>query len=112
MEFEDDIGGGTGANEDINNWEFLGFSLDAENYHFLYTLLEGSSGRICGDTLVIYAANATYKDRLLKDAYLELIREKAEAEFNININYVRIACMDDFYHPVQQSIIDEDDIPF
>lgn len=112
MEFEDDICGTSNVNEEIENWRYLGFSLNAENHNLLYTLLEGSSGKLCGDTLVIYVSDVSLKNRLNKDKYLDFIKVKAEAEFNLKINDIKVAAMEEFYPVVEQPPIDDSEIPF
>lgn len=112
MEFEDDICGTSNINEDIENWCFLGFTLSAENHNLLYTLLEGSSGKLCGNTLIVYVSDINFKNRLNKPNYLDLIKVKAEAEFQINITDVKVAAMEQFYPIIVQSTIDDSDIPF
>ncbi|ADL50524.1 ImmA/IrrE family metallo-endopeptidase [Clostridium cellulovorans] len=97
MEFEDDICGTSTVNKKIENWICLVFTLEAENYNILHTLLEGSTGKLCGDTLVIYVIDTNFKNKLSKDKYIDLIRVKAEAEFSIKIKDVKIATMEDFY---------------
>lgn len=112
MEFEEDICGTSNINEYIENWCFLGFTLNIENHNLLYTLLEGSTGKLCGDTLVIYVSDVSFKNKLNKGKYLDFIKVKAEAEFSIKINGIKVAAMEEFYPKITQYPIDDGDIPF
>lgn len=76
----------------------------------MYESLKCTSSKICGDTLLIYAANTNLKNYLIKGDYLNIIKEKAKVQFSIN--NVKVVCMDDFKSSIEKLIIDEIDVPF
>jgi hypothetical protein len=108
--YEEDLCGLSGKVVEIVDWDFLSYSLSIKGKVFLSKLLEHTSAKKCGDTLVIYVPNSILKDKLNSEINLELISEYVESELDITCNEIEVICLDDFY-PAEQN---EEfiDIPF
>ena len=60
MEFEEDLIVTSNINQEIEDWDLIPF----DGYPLLSTLLEDSTAKQCGETLVVYVKDLYIKNRL------------------------------------------------
>jgi hypothetical protein len=114
LEFESDLCGKYGKSIEIDDWSFFVFELKNNNKEYISKLLEHTTAKLCGSTLIIYAPNPIIKEKLDNQYILEIIMDNLEPEFSIKADNIEIACIEDFYpkHSATIDKIDDSDIPF
>ncbi|AKA70465.1 hypothetical protein [Clostridium scatologenes] len=113
MQFEENLSGTLNTTEDIKDWDTIGFTLFLEGYTLLSTLLENSTAKQCGETLVVYVKDTYIKDRILNCKNVEILTSMAKSQFKIAVNDIKITTLQDFYPVAPEPVpIDDGDIPF
>ncbi|AWI03476.1 ImmA/IrrE family metallo-endopeptidase [Clostridium drakei] len=113
MQFEENLSGTLNTAEDIKDWDTIGFTLFLEGYTLLSTLLENSTAKQCGETLVVYVKDTYIKDRILNCKNVGILTSLAKSQFKITVNDIKITALEDFYPVVEEPVpIDDEDIPF
>jgi Zn-dependent peptidase ImmA (M78 family) len=96
-EFEQKLCGKYGSVKELDNWVVLSLDLLLEGKDFAGKLLEHTTAKLCGDTLLIYAPKPLIKEKLRNQDVLDLIMANLEPELGIKAVKIEIACFEDFY---------------
>lgn len=115
LEYEENLCGENGNVTEIEDWSFLSYSFSNKGKVYLSSLLEHTTAKQCGNTLVIYTPNNIIKDKLNTNRNLEIIMNNLNSELGIEVNSIEIVNLEGFQpnHQTDDSNDIEDfEIPF
>ncbi|WP_163195248.1 ImmA/IrrE family metallo-endopeptidase [Clostridium thermarum] len=113
LKYEQNLSMPNGQIKELPNWnDFLEF-LALSGLVYTYKILENSTAKICGYTLVIYTPKNIFKEHIQLNDTLNIITENYNSIYNEEFYEIEVVCTDDFY-PIHEepTTSSYDDIPF